>query len=54
MHSINLLMAEIDREELLLQADDTKLSNLMENAKAAESSRRMQARQVRYFCGTDP
>ncbi|KAH0544863.1 hypothetical protein FGG08_001092 [Glutinoglossum americanum] len=46
MHSINLLTAEIDREELLLQADETKLSDLMGNAKAAESSRKLKARQL--------
>ncbi|KAH0557129.1 hypothetical protein GP486_005079 [Trichoglossum hirsutum] len=46
IHSINLLKAEIDKEELLLQADETKLSDLTENAKAVESSRRMQAKQL--------
>jgi CENP-Q, a CENPA-CAD centromere complex subunit len=49
MHQIHLLRAEIDKEELMLQADETKLSDLMENAKAAEISRRLQAKQV--CCG---
>jgi len=47
MHQIHLLRSEIDKEELMLQADETKLSDLIESAKAADILRKLQVKQVR-------